>query len=52
MGRVLFISSMKPARLGAFDLRLPATAMNGLKIDSVIKTDKIRRFKRKLSWVS
>jgi mRNA interferase MazF len=45
---VLFISSVKLARANAFDVRVRATAKNGLKMDSAIKTDKIATLQKKI----
>ncbi|MFA5130302.1 MAG: type II toxin-antitoxin system PemK/MazF family toxin [Patescibacteria group bacterium] len=45
---VAFISSVKIARSGAFDIQIKATKMNGLKLDSVIKMDKIATLQKKI----
>ncbi len=43
-----FISSVKHARLSAFELKIKATKINGLKIDSVIMLDKIATLQKKI----
>lgn len=43
-----FISSLKQSRLGAFEFKIKATKANGLKIDSVVKTDKIATLQQKI----
>ncbi len=45
---LLFLSSVKQAALGTFDLRVKATHVNGLKRDSVLKVDKIATLQKKV----
>lgn len=45
---VSFISSIKNIRLSARDIRVKATKVNGLKMDSAIKTDKIATLQKKI----
>jgi mRNA interferase MazF len=45
---VIFISSIKRPKLGANEIKLKATAANGLKADSVIKVDKIATLQKKI----
>ncbi len=45
---VSFISSVKPKRLSTFDVKIDATPANGLKVDSIIKTDKIATLQKKI----
>lgn len=45
---VSFISSVQPARSHALDIRIHATKTNGLKMDSVIKIDKIATLQKKI----
>lgn len=44
---VAFISSVKHSKLNPLETRVSATAKNGLKVDSVIKTDKIATLQKK-----
>lgn len=44
---VVFISSLKQKKVLAFDIVLPASITNGLKVDSVIKIDKIATLQKK-----
>ena len=46
---VSFISSVKHARLSIGDIRIKATAANGLKVDSVLKTEKLATLEKKLA---
>lgn len=45
---VLFISSVSHAKLSGNDVRIKATKANGLKVDSVIKADKVATLQRKI----
>lgn len=45
---VLFISSIKQARTGSFDIQINASKTNGLKTDSIIKLDKIATLQKKI----
>ena|SRR3989344_3973401 len=45
---VVFISSRAQKKMLEFDLALPASPANGLKIDSVIKIDKIATLQKKI----
>lgn len=45
---VAFISSSKEKRIGLFDLPISASADNGLKVDSVIKVDKLATLQKKI----
>lgn len=45
---VAFISSKKHSKLSVRDIKVNATKSNGLKIDSVIKTDKIATLQKKI----
>ncbi|HCC83509.1 TPA: hypothetical protein DEP96_01515 [Candidatus Uhrbacteria bacterium] len=45
---VVFISSVKQAKLGNFDVRIKASQTNGLKADSFIRTDKIATLQKKI----
>ena len=45
---VACISSQKQARLYAWDVRVNATSANGLKVDSIIKMDKIATLEKKI----
>lgn len=49
---VTFITSGIPKKKYPFDVRINATGKNGLKMDSVIKTDKIATLQRKSSLAS
>ena len=44
---VAFISSAK-GRKGSFDIKMKATILNGLKVDSVLKVDKLATLQRKI----
>jgi mRNA interferase MazF len=43
-----FLSSIKTKSLHAFDIRVKATAKNGLKTDSILKTNKIATLQKKI----
>lgn len=43
-----FISSLKQKRLGSFDVPIPASIENGLKVDSVIKLEKLATLQKKI----
>ena len=45
---VAFISSEKHKRLSATDIQLKSTAENGLKVDSVLKIDKVATLQKKI----
>lgn len=45
---VSFISSVKQAKNSPFDLSIKMTKQNGLKLDSVIKTDKVATLQKKI----
>jgi mRNA interferase MazF len=45
---VSFISSVKQSKLHPTDIRIRATKINGLKIDSVVKMDKIATLQKKI----
>ena len=42
------ISSVRQKRSGTFDIKIKSSAANGLKIDSVIKTEKIATLQKKI----
>ncbi len=42
------ISSIKQKRLSGFDVKVKSTITNGLKMDSVIKTEKIATLEKKI----
>ena len=45
---VSFILSVKQAKLGKYDVKIKATEANGLKLDSVLKMDKIATLQKKI----
>ena len=45
---VSFMSSINHPKLGARDIKVKATKTNGLKLDSVIKTDKLATLQKKI----
>lgn len=45
---VSFISSAKHPKLNVSELKVKATVANGLKMDSIIKTDKIATLQKKI----
>lgn len=45
---IAFISSVKSERLGRRDVKISSTKQNGLKVDSIIKVDKIATLQKKI----
>lgn len=45
---VVFISSKKTKYLGAFEVPVKASAKNGLKIDSLLRVDKLATLQKKI----
>lgn len=45
---IAFISSAKPKKVGTFDIFVPVSQENGLKVDSVIKISKLATLQKKI----
>ncbi len=46
---IVFISSLKQKRAGVFDLPVKSSPLNGLKVDSVVKINKIAALQKRIA---